>query len=100
MNNQLTTLVIDAVELSIAEDFEYGNRVYAPQVKSIINHPLAIAAMNEYAKDYNIEQTMKYAKQAIHENTLNLPAFGYDGHANQYKVTSSYEHSLIAGLFH
>lgn len=94
MNNQLTTLVIDAVELSIAEDFEYGNRVYAQQVKSTINHPLAIEAMNQYAKDYNVEQAIKYAKQATYENTLNLPTFGYDGPNGQYMFTKTHEHNL------
>ena len=90
MNNQLTTLVIDAVELSIIENFEQ----YAQRVNAIINHPLAIEAMNEHAKDYNIEQTVKYAKQSIYENALRLPAYGYDGYNNQYKVTSSREHNL------
>ena len=87
MNNQVTTLVIDAVELSIIENFEQ----YAQRVNAIINHPLAIEAMNEHAKDYNIEQTVKYAKQSIYENALRLPAYGYDGYN---KVTSSREHNL------
>ena len=91
MNNQLTTLVIDAVELSIIENFEqYAQR----RVNAIINHPLAIEAMNEHAKDYNIEQTVKYAKQSIYENALRLPAYGYDGDDNRHKVTSSREHNL------
>lgn len=94
MNNQLTTLVIDAVELSVGEAFECRNHGYVQQVKSIINHPLAIAAMNEYAKDYNIEQAMKYAKQAMHENTLNLPAVRYDGPNSQYMFTNTREHNL------
>ena len=94
MNNQLTTLVIDAVELSVVEDFEYGNHEYVQKVKSIINHPLAIAAMNQYAKDYNVEHAIKYAKQAPYENTLNLPAFGYDGYHDQYKITSSRDYEL------
>ena len=90
MNNQLTTLVIDAVELSVIKDFEHCAR----QVKSIINHPLAIEAMNQYAKDYNIEQVIKYAKQSIYEKPLNLPAFGYDGDNEQYKFTSSRDTKL------
>ena len=91
MNNQLTTLVIDAVELSVGEHRSHG---YVQQVKSIINHPLAIAAMNEYAKDYNIEQAMKYAKQVTYEKPLDLPAFGYDGDDNRYKFTSSRDYEL------
>ena len=50
--------------------------------------------MNEYAKDYNIEQAMKYAKQVTYEKTLNLPAFGYDGDDNRYKFTSSRDYEL------
>ena len=94
MNNQLITLVIDAVELSVVEDFEYGNHEYVQKVKSIINHPLAIAAMNEHAKDYNVEHAIKYATQAPYENTLRLPAFGYDGYHDQYKITSSRDYEL------
>ena len=94
MNNQLITLVIDAVELSVVEAFGGRGHGYVQQVKSIINHPLAIAAMNEHAKDYNIEQTVKYAKQIKHENALRLPAFGRDGPNSQYKFTSSRELDL------
>ena len=96
MNNQLTTLVIDAVELSTIKNFEHETkfRVYAQRINAMVNHPLAIEAMNQYAKDYNVEQAIKYAKQSIYENTLRLPAYGHDGYNNQYKVTSSRDYEL------
>ena len=96
MNNQLTTLVIDAVRLSPIENFEHETkfRVHAQRINSMVNHPLAIAAMNEHAKDYNVEQAIKYAKQSIYENALRLPAYGHDGYNNQYKVTSSRDYEL------
>ena len=94
MNNRLTKLVIDAVELSVVEAFGGRDHGYVQQVKSIINHPLAIEAMNQYAKDYNVEQAIKYAKQATYENTLNLPTFGFDGPKSQYMFTKTHEHNL------
>ena len=94
MNNQLTTLVIDAVELSTIKNFEHETSVWDQRVNAIINHPLAIEAMNEHAKDYNIEQTVKYAKQIKYENALRLPDFGYDGDDNRHKFTSSRDYEL------